>query len=96
MANAENGNTIYIDSTGDITDTRGILVKAASLTATAANAVCLLRDQDSANSNKIDLRNPTSGSTAQFDFSDSPLQFPNGIDVQTLSNGVITLVVVRK
>ena len=41
---------------------------------------------------KVDLRNPTDESTAIFDLSATPILFPNGIRVTTLTTAVATII----
>lgn len=90
MANAVQGNTIYIDSTGDVRTTP-TKVYMIVVTATAASCVLALADAGSSVA-KINLRVVTSGASQLFDFSANPLFFPNGIEVTTITNGVATLV----
>lgn len=92
MANERNSNTVYIDSTGDISDTKNSRVVYVLLTATAANAELVLKDQVTTD-NKIDLRLAISGDSKLFRFSDAPLVFPNGINIGTLTNALATLVI---
>lgn len=90
MANVRNGNTIYVDSTGDLTTT-ATRVYYIVFSATGANAVMTLQDSG-ANVNKITLSHPNDKESHVFDFSARPLYFPGGVAVSTLTNGVITLV----
>lgn len=91
MANVRNGNTVYVDATGAITDS-GAKVAGVVLTATAANAVLVLQDSSGSPVNKVDLRVATSGSSQFFDFSVTPLWFPNGIEIGTLTNAKAMIV----
>lgn len=90
MANVKNGNTIYVDATGDVvnipTKVYGVL-----LTATSANAHLKLSDT-AASVAKLDVRVSGSHDSHYIDFSDNPLFFPNGVEVTTITNGVATLV----
>lgn len=92
MANESNANTVYIDSIGDISNTRNSRVLYVLLTATAANAELVLKDQVTTD-NKADFRVAISGDSKLFRFSDGPLVFPNGINIATLTNALATLVV---
>lgn len=97
MANAVNSNTVYVDSTGDIsigTD-KNIKVSYIVVTATGASAVLVLEDNQTTDVKKLDLRVATDGESKIFDFSSKPLVFPNGINVETLTNAIATLVIDR-
>jgi hypothetical protein len=96
MANVRSANTFYIDtqySTGsDELAIKNIRVLQITITATSANAVLLLADSTTG-TKKLDLRVATSGASQIFDFSDSPVVFPNGIKPTTLTNAVATVVI---
>jgi hypothetical protein len=87
MANTRNGNTLYVDATGDIIASP-IMVTDVYLTATAANAIAVLADANGT-SLKFNLRVATSGDTKHFPMS---AYFPNGLDVTTLTNAILTVV----
>lgn len=53
MANVDNGNTIYLDSTGAISNTRGLVIKHVIITPTAASASLILRDQATGTPTKL-------------------------------------------
>lgn len=91
MANVRNGNSVYIDSTGTV-DASGVRVVGIVLTSTAANAVLVLTDNAGSPVNKCDLRVATSGESQFFDFSISPLWFPSGLKVGTLTNAKAMIV----
>ena len=93
MANLLNGNTFYIDATSPDLDRKQVLVTYIALTATGANAILVLSDVGTAPQKKLELRVATSGTTQLFRFTDSPVLFPNGISVTTLTNAVATLVI---
>lgn len=78
MANAAQGNSVYIDATG-------VIVVGILVTATSASAVLVLQDA-SGSTNKLDLRVATSGDSKFFDFSSAPITFPNGIKASTVTN----------
>ena len=92
MANASNGNTLYFDATGSLRT--GTLTKIASIivTATSANAIVALSDA-STTALKMELRVATSGVSTQFDFSDANVIFPTGVNVTTLTNAKVSLVI---
>lgn len=89
------GNSIYVDQTGTVTGSteRNSHVVYVVVTATAASGVLKLSDTVLTTSAiKVDLRVATSGASQVFDFSRSPMVFPNGINVSTLTNAVATIV----
>lgn len=89
MANLRLGNSIFVDSTGTLTGAteKNSLVAYVIVTATAASAILKLGDPSlTANNLKIDLRVATSGLTQIFDFSATPIVFPNGVSAITVTN----------
>lgn len=90
MANVRNGNTIYVDATGDLTTT-GTRVYYIVVSNTGANSVLTLQDSG-ADVNKIAVRGNSSHGVDILDFSARPLYFPGGVSVSTLTNCVATLV----
>lgn len=93
MANNSNGNSCYVDSIGALaTAAKNIKVLGITLTASAANAQLVLKNNDAGASVRLDLRNPTAGSTVQFRFDQAPIVFSNGINVLTILNGNATIV----
>ena len=98
MANVANANTIYIDTTGDVTYSgadSNIKVSYITLTTTAGTSQAILQDQGSTNPIKIDLRAAGIDDTKRYNFSNNPLVFPTGIRVGTLTGCVLTLVITR-
>jgi hypothetical protein len=89
MANVLNGNTWYIDATGDLTDSAG-RVHSVIVTPTAANFVLIIKEQASGTPIKFQVRNATAD-TAVINLQ-KPMFFPTGINVDTLTNAVVTLV----
>jgi hypothetical protein len=90
MANVLNGNTLYVDTAGDL-KTTPTKVYFITVTATAANSILALADTSSSVP-KIELRVATSGATQLFDFSANPLFFPNGVEATTVTTARATLV----
>lgn len=95
MANVVNSNTIYIDSTGDISNTANISVVSITMTTSAAGGSLTLRDQTTGD-NKISLKIATDEQSEKFPYEDAPIVFPNGINVNAISGAVATLVVRRQ
>lgn len=92
MANVNNGNTLFIDSTGNVSDTRGLTAKHVIVTATAASASLILRDQDTGNSSKLRVDIASAGSVVHLPLEEHGIYFPNGVNVGTATNCVATLV----
>ncbi len=92
MANARNGNTHYVDTAATLDSSKNLKVVRVTVTATSANAVCVLQDAASTPITKADLRVAAAGTTEVFDFLNAPLLFPNGTKVSTLTNAVATLI----
>jgi len=91
VANISNANTVYIDATGDIAETANARLMYVILTATGASGRIVLENQGG--DTKADLRIVTSGDSITFDFTKAPIVFPTGINIDTLSNAVATLVI---
>lgn len=91
MANIRNGNTHYVDSTGTLSETKNVRVTGIVLTATTAGAVLVLKDP-STSALKIELRVAATNTSQYFAFRETPLYFPNGISVFTLTNAKATIV----
>lgn len=92
MANAKNGNTLSIDATGSLT-TNPTRVAYITFTPDAANDQLVLKDGSTSGAIKWSCKGATAKHTEFYDVSYSPLFFPNGIYVATLSaSGVAILV----
>lgn len=91
MANVRNGNTWFLDSSGQL-DESNTKVAYILFTPGAANDVLRLSDS-SGGSDKIELK-LDSASSQLFDFSSNPLVFPNGIYVTQLTAGAKASLVV--
>lgn len=86
MPNRLTGSTYYIDSTG-VLDTKNFTLQGVVVTATAAGAILKLKDLSLAGT-MIDLRVATSGESKHFDFSTVAMTFPNGLEVEQVTNCV--------
>lgn len=90
MANAQSGNSAFIDTSGMVSDKPDNLLSVI-LTATSANAILQLAD--TANSTtKLDVRVAASGTSQKFSFEDAPMFFVGGITVAQATNCVATLI----
>ena len=87
MANIKQGNSHYIDSTGDLVTTP-VKIRRILITATGANANVVLSDPNGT-TRKFDIRVATSGTTGNFQID---TYFPNGVEVTTLTNAIATIV----
>lgn len=91
MANAVTGNKIYVDSTGELTTTR-TKVAYILFTPDDANDEMILKETASG-ATCLHLRGSTAKQTVQYDFTDVPLVFQQGIYVSALtSNAKATLI----
>lgn len=95
MANVRNSNSWYVDTaySSAIDDLliKQLQVFAVFVTATAASGQIVLGDPVTGVT-KLDLRVPTADQTQMFTFYETPISFPNGIRILTLTNAVATLV----
>lgn len=90
MANVRSGNSHYVDATG-VLATGSTRVVGVIVTATAASAIVAIGDSAGTTA-KLNLRVATSGASQFFDFSTSPILFPNGVNVTTLTNAIATVI----
>jgi len=101
MANVRNSNTYFIDTassggppaTTNILDVKNIKVIGINIRATAANAVFVISDNASTQVIKWSAALAVDDTSQYDDLSDTPIIFPNGIAVTTLTNVVATLIV---
>ncbi len=91
MANARNGNSHYVDATG-VLETSNCKVAAVTIWASAANAILILTDNAASPVNKVKLGLATAGDTQHYNFTDSPITFPAGLKVGTLTNAIVTII----
>lgn len=95
--NLLNGNSFYIDTVYSTSDhdlaRKSTLVAYVTITATSANAILVLGDIQASAQNKLELRVAAAGTTEQFSFEQTPVLFPNGIRVLTLTNCTATCII---
>lgn len=91
MASVRNGNTFYLDNTTDVFEIPQLKVSHIIVTATAANGRAVFADTTT-DAVKADLRVATSGASQTFRFADQPMVFPNGLQLTTLTNAVVTVI----
>jgi hypothetical protein len=85
MANTLRANTFYIDGTSGTLSRRNARVIGVIVTTSAANAVLAIKDTTVAGT-VLSLKVAAAGQSQHFDFSASPIQFPNGIEASTVTN----------
>ncbi len=90
MANVRSGNSHYVDATG-VLASGNVKVIGVVVTATNTNAVVAIADSAGTTA-KLNLRVATSGTTEFFNFADTPILFPNGVNVTTLTNAIVTVI----
>lgn len=89
MANAHNGNTLFVDSTGAIGPSKNVKVAYLVASVTGASPALILMD---GSTTKLNLTFQASTVPQVFDFSSAPIYFPNGVTVNTITNCKATLV----
>lgn len=93
MANARNGNTVYIDATGDADIRKNVRVAHIFFTPNLANDQLVLKDGSTSGAIKFSCKGATAEATVHFDLSSTPIFFPNGIYVATLDASGVALLV---
>lgn len=96
MANVENANTIYVDSTGTLTSEKNVKLAYILYTSSAGGDTLTLRDKDGSGALKLTVRNNIATDSTIYDFSLRPVVFPNGIHVSTISAGSTATLVLTK
>lgn len=96
MANAVNGNTIYIDTgASSVTDSKNVVLKSVVLTGTGGHATLVLQNNNpDVKVNKLVVKT-ANDTTLQLRFDEAPISFPDGIYVLTATNCQATLVLTR-
>jgi len=92
MANVQNSNTIHLDSTGNIGD-NNLKVTYVIITSTGAAPRIILRDGNTANDIKLDIKLLPGNQSGKLNFAEAPIVFPNGVNVGTITNCNVTLIV---
>jgi hypothetical protein len=89
MANVYRSGSIYVDSTGVVV-TRRVKVAYIIFTPAAINDTMTIRDGDGAGDPlKLTLKGDIANHSTQFDFSNSPLLFEEGIYCSVLTAGAL-------
>jgi hypothetical protein len=92
VANVQNSNSVYVDTTGSLT-TIPTKVHYIIFTPDAANDQLILKNEDNSGSIKISLRGATAKTSMIFDFSACPIHFPQGVYVSTITSGATATLV---
>jgi hypothetical protein len=92
MANVRNSNSIYVDATGSL-NTDPIKVAYIIFTPDSANDQLILKSFDNSGNIKFNIRGATAKESMFFDFSATPLHFPQGIYVSTLSSNATAVII---
>jgi len=97
VANAVNGNTIKIDTTGTISLTgKNFRVSCIVVTSSATGAIFELDDPATAGDvEKIRIEIAAANTVEALDLSRTPIVFPNGIKVKTVTNCEATIIFSR-
>lgn len=85
MANAQRGNKILIDSTGQVTTSNTKVVHALFTPGSAGDEVVLSEAEGDADI--FVIRASAAKNTLHFRFEVRPLLFPNGVYVSSISSG---------
>ncbi len=93
MSIARNGNTVYVDTTGATGCPAGTKLAYVTFTPDAANDQLVLKDGSTSGTIKFSAKGAVAKDTVVFDFSFSPIFFPNGIYVATLSSSGVAVLV---
>lgn len=94
MANTNQGNTHYVDSTGTLSTRKNVKLLRLIVTSTSTAASLILQDYDASTPvNMLQVDIAADNTTEHLDFSAAPIIFPNGITAGTVTNCVATLVV---
>lgn len=107
MANVRNGNTFYVDSTSSggtatsFINEKQIKVSYIFFTTDNANDAFTINDLNPSTGNtagdlKITGKEATADDSVWYDFSTSPMVFPNGIWISTLTAGSRLTLVLSK
>jgi hypothetical protein len=95
MANTVSSSVVYVDATGTISDTENVRLMGVIVTSSAAAGQLILKDQTSGDL-KLDVKVKDADDTKQLRFPLAPITFTNGIEVDTVTNVVATLIVRRQ
>lgn len=91
MANVQNSNSFYVDSTGSLTDISNQRVSTILFTASSPNDAMTLTD-GSGGATKVVISASIANDTKWFQFR-APIVFPNGIYVSAIDSGATATII---
>lgn len=95
MAITKNGNSVYVDTTGQVTTTgKPVFLHYLVYTTSAAGDTLTLKDTDNSGNVKMTIKHNTATDSLWLDFSESPIRFPGGIYCSAISASSLALVVI--
>lgn len=92
MANVQNSNSFYADSTGLLTNSPNQRVSAILFTANASNDAITLTD-GSGGATKLTVKAAVAKETKLIDLHLAPIIFPNGIYVSAISSSATATII---
>ena len=96
MATNKHGNMIFTDAAADFLNEKVVLRIIVHCThASTAADIELTNGANASGPTLWAVEIPAASDYADFDFSSSPLYFPDGIGIKTVSNAEITIVIDR-
>lgn len=95
MAITENGNSVYIDATGQVTTTgKPVFLHYLVYTTSAAGDGITLKDTGTSGSLKCTIKHNVATETIELDFTLKPVRFPGGIYCSALSASSTAMLVI--
>lgn len=94
MAITKNGNSVYVDTTGQVTTTaKPVFLQSITYTTSSAGDALTLKDTDNSGSTKLTVKHNVATDTLFLDFSGAPIRFPGGVYCSAISaSSLATLV----
>jgi hypothetical protein len=91
MANRTSGNLAFVDTAGTLTTRKNVRVHYIIVTTSNATNELALKDP-SFSGTLLSLKQPTANVSTNYDFSENPLSFTNGVEVSAATAVNATLV----
>lgn len=97
MANVRKANSVYVDSTGQITTTaRPVKLLSVMYTSSSAGDAITFKDTDNSGSVKLTIKEGLATNTNVHDFSNTPIRFPGGIYCSAISASSFATIVIEE
>lgn len=97
MAIARNANSVYVDSTGQVTATgKPVRLKSVTYTSSSAGDAITFKDTDNSGTTKLTIKEGVNTNTNVHDFSNAPIRFPGGIYCSAISASSFAVIVVEE